>query len=112
MGRPPIRKKGAFTAAERQQRRRARLRREKREREVEAKKEQAAATWARDEPRRRAELEAWRRTQPPGEPPLADPADELAAQILDALATEQDVDLDALVDALYRRAGRARGQPA
>jgi hypothetical protein len=47
MGRPPIRKKGAFTAAERQQRRRQRLRREAKEAErrlLQAKNSERAAT--------------------------------------------------------------------
>jgi hypothetical protein len=106
MGRPPIRKKGAFTAAERQQRRRVKLRRARLEQEVEAKKAERAADWRTRDVERRAELDAWRRTQPPPEPPLDHPADELAAQVLDMLATEGNVTLDELIAAINRRTGR------
>ena len=109
VGRKPIGKK-AMTPAERQRRRRARLRKEKAKLQKEAQlaakraKNEAkyAAHCARMEPVRAAEREEWLRTHPPS-PPLPDPLDELAQQVLDALRVD-DYSLEAFQSALLRRA--------
>lgn len=60
MGRPPIRKKGAFTAAERQARRRKKLRREAREMKRVAKPAKTAQS-SRTKMRKYARLTEWKR---------------------------------------------------
>jgi hypothetical protein len=60
MGRPPIRKKGAFTAAERQARRRKKLRREAREMKRVAKSAKTAQS-SRTKMRKYARLTEWKR---------------------------------------------------
>lgn len=104
MGRPPLRKKGAFTAAERQRRRRARLRKEKRAAEVDAMRARNLEKLRSSQAKAEAEgYPEWTTALPV--PPLDNPADELALQIADMLKVEQNVTIDELRDALDRRFG-------
>jgi hypothetical protein len=98
-GRKPIGKK-AMTPAERQQRRRARLRREKKAVERAAKQAENAARYA----SRQQQAPPFEWANVPSDPPLPDPADELAQQVLDTLKTE-GIALKAFQAALVRRAG-------
>jgi hypothetical protein len=115
MGRPALRKKGAFTAAKRQRRRRRRLKREQRETFFEAK---------RLENRRKYQQEVWREAERKAgrdpDPwvsalpmPKLPPADELARQIADVAQTE-GIPIDDLRDALERCFGARNtdGPPA
>ena len=112
MGRPPLRKKGAFTAAERQRRRRARLRKEKREAEVDAMRARSLKKLRASQAKAEAEgYPEWTVALPV--PPLDNPADELALQIADLLESERNITIDELRDALDRRFGprRPKGHP-
>jgi hypothetical protein len=106
MGRPPLRKKGAFTPAERQRRRRKRLAAERRAAEVAAQREANRAKY-------RARNLANPISYCPGEPavreqlPPATPqdiADELVAQLDDVIASG-DTTLNDIVAAFRRRFG-------
>jgi hypothetical protein len=97
MGRPPKRKKGAYTAAERQRNRRKRLAKAKREAEVTAKREASHAYYM-ARPHKPAALVTITR-----EPPLPDRADEIALQIAEALHLDPDLSIDDIRAAIDRR---------
>lgn len=106
MGRPPIRKKGAFTAAERQQRRRKKLKRRQRE-AVEAERiariraERRTALAQQTEWQERA---AYIREERPPET-IEQLADELARQIAGVIGDFPGVTIDDLRAALDRLFG-------
>jgi hypothetical protein len=93
-----------MTAAERQRRRRARLAKERKAADLEATRAKNRAKYAASLPARMAELEEWKRNQPPPEAPLVNLADELAAQIADACRSE-GIPIEEVRDALDRLIG-------
>jgi len=95
-GRPPLRKKGAMTSAERQRRYRRKLRAKRRTAEIEKKRAANAARAA-------APREAWTQALSISEPGLQNPADELARQIEDYLAECLDLTIDHVRAAIDRR---------
>jgi hypothetical protein len=98
MGRPPLRKKGAFTAAERQRRRRKRLAREKRTAERVIAKAKNDAYWAaKPQPVHVVSISK------PEDIALPDRADEIAAQIAEALIEAPDLTIDDIRAAIDRR---------
>jgi hypothetical protein len=106
MGRPPLRKKGAYTAAERQRRRRKRLAAEKRAAETEEKRAAShraylASRAAPREPRVVAEVESLA---------LPDAADEIALQIAEVVQVG-DLTIDDIRAAIDRRFGAPRCSP-
>jgi hypothetical protein len=107
VGRPALRKKGAFTAAERQRRHRQKLRREQRAAEKDAERAARDARWRRDFPsdtarqredaaRYQAEHAEWTRLfERPELPGANGPADDLARQIAEWLMmTNRDLNDD------------------
>jgi hypothetical protein len=96
MGRPPLRKKGAFTPAERQRRRRKRLAAERREAERAAKRGPVQA----------AKVYYWPDTLVAPEPSLPatsqDVANELVRQIHEVVLAG-DTTLADVMDAIWRR---------
>jgi hypothetical protein len=116
-GRPPIRKKGAFTSAERQRRRRKRLAHERWEAEQAATRErnqrlfregaaQREAEWAAMRPAFEAELDARAAQAAPRLPDPWGPADELARQIEEYMMGDAGAfTIDDLPAALDRRFG-------
>lgn len=99
MGRPPLRKKGAFTAAERQARRRQKLRRAARDGEK-LQKQAINAAKLDESNKRKGEWTVF--PMEPARPPMSDPAEELAWQVVEAL-TEAEVSIDDFLAALARR---------
>lgn len=108
MGRPPIGKK-AMTATERQRRRRKRLASEKAKQERKAKlEEKRAINFARLKARheKNHQGDEWVSVYiGPPNPPLPDPHDELAEQLLDTIALEPGLSVDGLLAAIARRIG-------
>ena len=121
MGRPPLRKKGAMTAAERQRRHRRKLRKEQREAEVLATRVRNMAAGhdpeylRRKAERDRAGVEKWEAEHQEwlaryGRAPLPaanGEADELARQIEECLAQNPELTIDDVRAAIDRRFGRA-----
>jgi hypothetical protein len=117
VGRPALRKKGAFTAAERQRRHRKKLRREQRPAELAAKRERHEAYARKSAPRYAAiaaEVSArvdaqhaeWTRLfEQPELPGANGPADEIARQIAEWLAQDPDLTLEDVRAAIDRRFG-------
>jgi hypothetical protein len=99
MGRPPLRKKGAMTAAERQRRRRAKLKREAREAAV---KKTRAENLRRLREAQAAEWTTYYFEPPPPEPPYV-VADRVVAQlgeIMQSLGLDID-DIRCALDRLF-----------
>ena len=99
MGRPPIGKK-PMTAAERQRRRRKRLARDERHAE---KRARSAAGLAKSHEHAKRLGELHRAELIAVEPPTADLADELVAQLLEAIQLTPDVTLTDIRNAIDRR---------
>jgi hypothetical protein len=102
MARPPTRKSGAYTPAERQRRRRKRLRAEKRQAEIAAKRAENEAAYR----ARAASRPAHASDDTPAQPPLPDRADELVRQIAEVLLADPDLtiaDVRAALDRLFGR---------
>jgi hypothetical protein len=97
MGRPPKRKKGAYTAAERQRNRRKRLAKAKRESEMAAKRGTSGPPRVFDGG---PDLQVIER-----EPPLPDRADEIALQIAEVLRQDDDLSIEDIRAAIDRRWG-------
>jgi hypothetical protein len=104
MGRKPIRKKGAMTAAERQRRRRKRLRADRRE---VLKEQQRAENHARYLAHMERHGLKERPPVEPCQPPLPDRADEIAWQIAEVMAADPELTIDDIRAALVRRFGEA-----
>jgi hypothetical protein len=106
MGRPPNRKTGAYTAAERQQRRRKKLKRQQRE-AVEAERIAAREAEHRVGLRQQAEHQRWAAHVRSERPPvtIADLADDLAEQIARVIDDFPGVTIDDLRAALDRLFG-------
>jgi hypothetical protein len=99
MGRPPIRKKGAMTAAERQRRHRRKLRAERRAAEIETKRAANSARAAEPRP-------PWTQALSIVVPGLPAPADELARQIEEYLKEVPEISIDDVLAAINKRFGR------
>src|SRR4051794_2429646 len=118
MGRPPLRKKGPMTAAERQRRHRRKVKIERRQAEIMAARERNSAVFKDPEYQRaKAERDVVESAKAEhgrqewialyGREPLPDagPADEIARQIDECLAQQPDITIDDVRAAIDRRFG-------